>query len=70
MATADRSKKFEEWIREPTDDKIEYLVRLEKQVRILIHVFNLIGEVDAKAFHNLARLSHEIRKHYEESPSE
>lgn len=61
----DRSEKFREWLKDLTPEKVDQLAKMEKQVRLLIHVWDLIQEVDVKAFHNLARVSHEIRKDYE-----
>lgn len=61
----DRSERFREWLQEMTPEKIDKLVKMEKSVRLLIHVWDLIQEVDVKALHNLARVSHEIRTEYE-----
>lgn len=61
----DRSKRFEKWLDNADQRKKDKLIQLEKQVRILIHVYNLVGEVDAKALHALARISHEIKTEYE-----
>lgn len=63
----DRSEKFREWLKDLTPEKVEHLVKLEKQARLLIHVFDLVGEIDTKAFHNLARVSHEIKAAYEQT---
>jgi hypothetical protein len=62
----DRSDKFREWLKEMTPEKVEKLVMMEKQVRLLIHVWDLINEIDVRVFHNLARVSHKIRKEYED----
>lgn len=62
----DRSKRFEKWLDNADQRKKDKLIQMEKQVRILIHVFDLIGEVDQKAFHALARISHEIKTEYEQ----
>lgn len=62
---SDRSESFREWLKDMNDEKIDKLVRMEKQVRILIHVWNLVNEFDMKAFHLLARVAHQIRNEYE-----
>lgn len=61
----ERSDKFKAWASELDADKMEKLARLEKNVRILLHVWDLIGEVDVKALHHMARVSHQIREEYE-----
>lgn len=65
QARKDRSDKFREWVRTADDRQVEKLVHLEKNVRILLHVWDLIGEVDVKALHNMARVAHSIREEYE-----
>lgn len=62
---ADRSEQFRVWLQDLTPEKIDMLVRLEKSARILIHVWNLVNEVDVKALHTMARTSHEIKTDYE-----
>lgn len=64
---SDRSEKFRAWLKDLDDEKIEKLVRMEKAVRMLVHVWDLVQEFDVKAFHALARVSHEIRSNYEKS---
>lgn len=63
----DRSELFREWLKDMTPEKIDKLVRLEKSARLLMHVWNLIGEVDLKVLHNLARVSHQIKEEYEQN---
>jgi hypothetical protein len=64
---ADRSEMFRKWLENPTEERVNKLVQMEKSVRLLIHVWNLIGEVDIKALHNLARVSHQIKSEYEDN---
>jgi hypothetical protein len=70
MSKADRSIKFRKWLEELTPEKMDKMIAMEKYVRILVHVFDLVGEVDTKAFHGLARTSREIRTEYETIESE
>lgn len=63
--TQDRSDKFREWLKDLTPEKVDKLVRMEKSVRLFIHVWNLVHEFDPKVFHALARSHHEIKSEYE-----
>lgn len=62
---ADRSERFREWLKDLTPEKVEKLVKMEKNVRLIIHVWNLVNELDVKVFHNLCRAHHEIKEEYE-----
>lgn len=48
------------------DDKILYVVELEKYARLLIHRYDLTKSVDEFDVHNLARAAKKLQAQYEE----
>lgn len=60
-----RIELFRKWLSELTTEKIELLIRLEKTVRLLTHVYELNGTNDEKILLQVRQISHELRRDYQ-----
>lgn len=60
-----RSEKFKIWLTDLTPAKVEALVKLERQARLIGHVKALTGANDEKLIKTLIEISDSLKKEYE-----
>jgi hypothetical protein len=65
MSKQGRSDKFIQWLKEPTKEKVDLLVNLERAVRLVAHVKTLTGTTDDKLVMKMIGVSEQIREAYE-----
>lgn len=63
---SNRSVHFAKWLGEMNEEKLVLIVELERQTRLLVHLFDLMGDVDEKTFAAVARASRKLQSYYEE----
>lgn len=62
---SNRSDLFRLWLAEMNESKLEDLLQLEKAARLLVHRYDLIGEVSTSDIHGVARIAKKIQSQYE-----
>lgn len=62
---SNRSDKFRVWLKELDEEKIMRLVDLERYSRLIVHTYDLTGDIDNKALRGLARSVKQIQEEYE-----
>lgn len=60
-----KSEKFKKYIEELTPEKVEQLIELEQGARMVVHIFDLVGEVSVREIHGLARAQKKLMECYE-----
>lgn len=67
MARPDRGIKFREMLDNLTEEDKDLLVRFERAARLVVHVYELVGDADGKLVQGLAEIAKTVQERYERS---
>lgn len=62
---SNKSKHFGELLERMSEEDKILVLDLEKYTRLLVHTYDLVGEIDPKIFASLARTSRKLQVLYE-----
>lgn len=67
MSKPDRGIRFREMLDSLTEEDKDLLVRFERAARLVVHVYELVGEADPKLVQGMAEIAKLVQERYERS---
>lgn len=67
MYKSNKSEHFRKLLENPTEESEALIVNLESYARLLVHGYDLMGDIDPKAYVGLARAVKKLQMLYEET---
>lgn len=68
--SSNKTEHFAKWLENMNEEKLALILELERETRLLIHLFDLTEDVDQKTFAAVSRASKKLQSAYEESVSD